>query len=60
MAGFTDIVLATQANQAQAILKTIELGAAVGGVGVKDVIDCLGTFRYVVRFRAEKSVLVSS
>jgi hypothetical protein len=52
MGGFTDVVLATQANQARAILKTVELDAAAGGAHVKEIVDCLGSFRYVVRARA--------
>lgn len=51
MSGFTDVVLATQANQARAILKTVELDAAAGGASVNEVVDCLGSFRYVVSLR---------
>lgn len=51
MGGFTDVVLATQANQAKAILETVALddGAAAGADGVAELLRCLGTFRYVVR-----------
>lgn len=47
MSGFTDIILATQANQAAAILETVELKDE-SSQGLKQLLDCLKSFTYVV------------